>query len=286
MGNMGDPTILHAMRSLGPGLLAEICWAVITDKRRSLAADAARVAPLLRPPPLIEGRDNIPPRQAFVLVANHYLTPGVWIGQVCLAISLAVAEARVAGGRDLHWLALAEWRWFEFRGRWVPNPLTALVFSRALRVWGSVPTPANPADVAGGASALRQVMGYLGRRGKGAAAEPQPVALCPEGTGTIALGPARPGSGAFLQRLSSRGFPLLPVAQWQLPEGRILIRFGRPFYLGDPPAGCPLSLDDWARQKAMGTVGSLMPPELWGVYAEAAATELAAQNNLSTPPAL
>lgn len=276
MGNMGDPTILRALKGLGPRLLAEALWAMVTGKRRSLADDSGRVAQLLQPPPLIEGRENIPSRQAFVLVANHYLTPGVWIGLVCLAISRAVAEARVAGGRDLHWLALSEWRWFECRGHWVPNPLTALVFSRALRVWGSVPTPANPADVAGGAAALRQVMGYLERRGKGAAAEPQPVALCPEGTGTIALGPARPGSGAFLHRLSGRGFPLLPVAQWQLPEGRLLIRFGRAFYLGDASPDCPLSLDDWARQKVMGTVGSLMPPELWGEYAKAAA-ELAGQ---------
>ena len=266
-------------------MLAEVLWAVITGKRRSLAADAARVAHLLQPPPLIEGREHIPPRGAFVLVGNHYLTPGVWIGQVCLAITQAVAEARVEGGRELHWLALSEWRWFEFHGHWVPNPLSTLVFSRALRVWGCVPTPANPADVAGGASALRQIMGYLGRRGKGAAAAPEPIALFPEGTGTVALEQARAGSGAFLHRLSSRGFPLLPVAQYQLPEepapslalgaglsgakGRILIRFGRPFRLGDPPPSCPLSLDDWARQKVMGAIGSLMPRELWGVYAEA-----------------
>ncbi len=280
MGNCGDPAILRTLRGWGPGNLAMAVGAVLRGRRRSLAADAARILPAFQPPPVIEGRENIPARQAFVLVVNHFQAPGLWVGMVALAITRAVAEARAPGGQELHWLGLADWRWLEFRGRWLPNPLSAVVFPRALRVWGCVPTPSDPADVAGRVRALRQILGYLGRRGRGAAAEPQPVAIFPEGTGTIALQEARPGSGAFVQRLSNHGFPVLPLGQYQGPDGRIVIRFGRPFHLGEPPPESDLTLDDWARQRMMGRVGALLPRELWGVYAAAAERGLAEQTDV------
>jgi 1-acyl-sn-glycerol-3-phosphate acyltransferase len=279
VGNCGDPAIVRTLRGWGPGTLAMAVGAVLRGRPRSLAADSARILLAFQPPPVIEGRENIPSRQAFVLVGNHFQAPGLWVGMVCLAITRAVAEARAPGGQELHWLGLSDWRWLQFRGRWLPNPLTAVVFPRALRVWGCVPTPSDPADVAGRARALRQILKYLGRRGPHAAGEPQPVAIFPEGTGTIALEEARPGSGAFVQRLSAHGFPVLPVGQWQRDDGRIVIRFGQPFALGEPALGSGLSLDDWARQKMMARVGSLLPPELWGVYAAAVAREMAEQTS-------
>ncbi|MHB1134356.1 MAG: hypothetical protein ACYC4L_18450 [Chloroflexota bacterium] len=272
-----DTTLPRSVLAWGPRLWATLLGAVVRNQPRSLGEDAALLLAKLQPPPLVEGRENIPARQAFVLVGNHHQPPRIWVGMLVAAISRVVAEARPPGAGDLHWLALANWRWFQWRGHGVPHPLTTLVFGRVLRVWGAVPTPSDPADVAGRARALRQVLGYLGRKRRAAGAAPQPVAMFPEGTGTIALAEAQPGSGAFLQRLSSHGFPLLPVASfWQAAEGRLHIRFGRPFYVGAPPPGCALSLDDWARRRVMGRIGTLLPRELWGVYAEAVAEELAA----------
>ncbi len=268
----GDANFLRGAPGFFPRLLPEAVWAVLRGRRRSLAADCRRLAALLDPPPRVEGLEKVPPRGPFLLVANHFQARGIWIGWLVAALTDAVARARAPGQQEIHWLVLSEWRWFQLGRRWVPNPFTALVFARAARVWGLVPTPSNPADVAGRAAALREVLGYLGRRGRGDEGPGEPVGIFPEGTATVALGPALPGTGAFLQRLSSRGVPLLPVGIFQ-EEGVLVLRFGAPFFVGDPPPGLAEDVDDWARRRVMVAIGRLLPRDLWGHYAEALAVE-------------
>ena len=264
----GDPSFLRGAPGFFPWLLLRAIWWLLLGRPRSLAADARLIAQRLDPPPRVEGARHIPPRGPFVLVGNHFQAPNVWIGWVAAAISSVVAEARAEGGKDLHWLALSEWRWLQIGERWVPNPLSALLFPRAARVWGLVPTPSNPADVAGRARALRAALAYLGLRGRGRAAEP--VALFPEGTATVALAEALPGSGAFLYSLSRRGVPLVPVGVFA-EDDNLVLRFGEPFALASAPPGAREDVDAWARRRVMTAIGRLLPRHLWGAYADAIA---------------
>ena len=256
-----DDTLLRSVAAWGPRNWVMLLDVVIRGRPARSARTRPACCPRCNRRRSSSGREHIPEREAFVLVGNHHQSPGIWIGMVVAAISRAVAEARPPGAGDLHWLALGDWRWVIWRGYGVPHPVTGLLFGRALHAWGAVPTPSDPADVAGRARALRQVLGYLGRRGRTTGRPPQPVAIFPEGTGTIALAEAQPGSGAFLAAPQQ---PRLPAAA----GGPLLAGRGGapahslrpPFHLGEPPPDCALALDDWARQSVMGRVGALLPP--------------------------
>lgn len=259
-------TILGGLCRLGPGFLFQGLWAFLRGGRRSLAEDARRVVALMEPPPRIDGLDRVPRSEPFVLVANHFQTPDLWIGWVAAAIAHAVALARDPDRWELHWLAISEWRWFEVAGHWIPNPITSVLFPRAAAVWGLVSLPARPSDVAGRARALRRVLAYLRRPTRHGNPNPEPVGIFPEGRATYALEEALPGSGAFLHRISSLGVPLLPLGAFL--EGDVLtLRFGEPFQLEGGPAGGE-TLDDWARRRVMVAIGRLLPERLWGIYRE------------------
>ncbi len=213
----------------------------------------------------MEGLAFVPPREPFLLVANHFQAPHLWVGWVAAAITAAVASAREPGGRNLHWVILSEWRWFAVGNLWVPNPLSSLIFPRAARCWELILMPSRPSDVAGRAEALRQALAYLGHGRAAQPLSPEPVGLFPEGRASVALEEARPGTGRFLYRASSLGVPLLPVGV-HLEGDVLVVRFGRLFSLSGP---APADLDGWAREQVMASVGRLLPREMWGVYADA-----------------
>ncbi len=266
LDSLGDvAALLEALRPLPPGLLGELAWSFLRASPRSPAEDTQRMVGRLSSPPRVEGLGLVPRREPFLLVANHFQAPHFWIGWVAAAITAAVATAREPGSRDLHWVILSEWRWFEVAGHWVPNPLSSLLFPRAARSWGLIPMPSRPSDVAGRARALRRVLVYLGRGRTVGPTIPEPVAMFPEGRASVALEEARPGTGAFLYRVSGLGVPLLPVGV-HLEEDTLVVSFGAPFALAGLP---PADLDEWARRQVMVAIGRLLPREMWGVHAGA-----------------
>jgi 1-acyl-sn-glycerol-3-phosphate acyltransferase len=268
MALLGDRSLYRILALLGPASVFELARAVALGSPRSLVNDTRRILARLPLETRRYGVENIPREGSFVLVANHFQTPAIWVGLVGAVLSVVVADNRAMGRESIHWLALSEWRWFEVGNRWVPNPVSSLVFPRACRVWGMIPTPARPSDVVGRAAALRRLLAVLGTAAKrnGTASQGAVVAVFPEGTASEALVEARPGVGAFLQRLSARGVPLLPAGvYWE--EGALVVRFGAPFLLAQAPVREDLSLDDWARRKIMVSIGHQLPSRLWGVYA-------------------
>ena len=267
-----DPTVIVLLRRIGPRMLLEVAWSLLSGRRRSAAADARRALARLDRPLRIEGEDFIPAREPFALVANHYQAPGLWIPWIAAAISDAVARAREPQVRELHWLVLSEWRWFQLGPWWVANPVTSLLFPRACQTWGLVGVPARTSDVAGRAAGLRRAFTYLGLRADRQTYTAEPIGLFPEGRATIALAEARPGSGAFLHRVSMLEVPVLPVGVHQ--EGNTLVvRFGPAFLLGQAPVTRQDELDRWARERVMSAIGHLLPREMWGAYAETMAGE-------------
>ncbi|MGI5836804.1 MAG: hypothetical protein ACOX87_10010 [Chloroflexota bacterium] len=258
-------TIFEGLRRLGPRFVLDVLRDVLSGEQRSLAEDAGRVVSLMDPAPRIAGLDRVPRSDPFVLVANHYQTSDLWVGWAAAALTHAVATVREPDRRELHWLAISEWRWFEIAGRWIPNPITSLLFPRAAKSWGMVSLPARPSDVSGRARALRRVLAYLGHPAKAGNPHPEPVGVFPEGRATYTLQKALPGSGAFLWKINSLGVPLLPAGVY-LEDGALVLSFGRPFHLRNRPEGTSESLDDWARTEVMAAIGQLLPPQLWGAY--------------------
>lgn len=259
----GDMAALaRAISPLPPSVWWELGQSILICTPRSVADDCERLVGYLQPAPRVEGAGMIPPREPFLLVANHLQASNLWIGWVAATITAAVARARGRDTRNLHWVVLSEWRWFELGRLWVPNPVSSLIFPRAARCWGLIPMPSRPTDVAGRAAAVRRMLAFLGQGHLPHSATGEPVAMFPEGRASFALLEALPGTGSLLHMVSRLGIPLLPAGGFP-SEGRLVIRFGPPFRLESPPTG---DIDGWARRRVMAAIARLLPPTMWGAY--------------------
>jgi acyltransferase-like protein len=213
---MEDKDRLPAVKPRIPRrLFLELAASLARGDRRSLLADTARMIAALPAPPLLSGQEHVPPGP-FVLVANHYQRRDLWIGWAGSLLIQAV-------GRPVRWLTLRELR---LGGRELP--LTRATFGRVASTYGFIPVPADPADHAGQASAIRRAQRLL-RAG-------EVVGVFPEGEHghSGGLSPALPGA-ARLACLLSQSAPLLPAAVSE-QEGRLAARLGEPFRLTEPSA--------------------------------------------------
>lgn len=211
---MEDKDRLPAVKPRIPRrLFLELAASLARGQRRSLLADTARMVAALPAPPLLEGREHVP-AGPFVLVANHYQRRDLWIGWAGSVLIQAV-------GRPVHWLTLRELR---LSGHELL--LTRAMFSRVASTYGFVPVPADLADHAGQAVAIRRALRLL-RAGEVAG-------FFPEGERghSGGLSPALPGA-ARLACLLSQSALLLPAVVSQC-EGRLAVRFGAPFRLAEP----------------------------------------------------
>ena len=228
---------------------------ILLGRPRFLARDAFLAIPDMPLPPIVRGAEAIPEHGPFVVVANHYERPGLWMVWPALLVGQAVWERT---GLDTHWVAIEEWESFAVRGIPVPRALIRQVFLRAFATYGIVAMPSALAPTSARAGAIRAAAGRI-KRG-------EIVGLMPEGDvgSTPELLPAREGVGSFLLILAGGGVPVLPVGLYE--EGdRLVAHFGPAFELKAPPEARE-DRDRWARDQVMTAIRSLLPEPLWGVY--------------------
>jgi 1-acyl-sn-glycerol-3-phosphate acyltransferase len=241
-----------------PALVARALAAFALGRGRDLARDAEQVLAGLPVHPRATGEGHIPTAGSFVLVANHYERPGLWVGWGALLITATVARQR-PGRPPIRWVHISQWTRYRFYGIVLPTGFTRRLIKRASRIWGLIPIPPPGRTDAGDAWALLRAA-HVVADGRG-----RVLGLFPEGAPSVELRPAVPGSGSFLLRLSERGIPIVPVGLAE-PDGVLTARFGPTFQLTVRSGIPPGERDAVARQEVMAAIGRQLPPELRGTY--------------------
>ena len=248
----------HLLPFLTPSTLRSL-W---RGEPRSLSADVARIMRRLRLAFRLENLDYIPRHGSFVVVVNHYCRPGLGAWWMGLLVTHALAQRR----RDeVRWVMTREWFYTHPLRRRIETPLTRWAFAKLSKAYGFIlmpPMPPRPDEQWGRAVAVYRTLRLLDR-------EEAIVALAPEGraSGDGRLVELPPGAGRFLLRLGRTGVPFLPAGVAER-EGILTLLFGPPFHL-QPPSGLSRPEEDrWAGLRVMVAIGRLLPPELWGPYAQ------------------
>lgn len=174
----------------------------------------------IHPTPLIEGCENLPSNPRFVLVANHYQRPGLWIAHSASIITQAIRSHYGLDDPPMRWVVTANWPPWKV-GPWrIPSPGDWLLprVAKALSCYPVAFAGTNPRSTA---RLLRRLL-------RDAITIDRPIALFPEGTAGVAgqWSPALPGVGRLLHQLAKLGLPVQPVAISE--QDRFIIRFAPP----------------------------------------------------------
>lgn len=228
-------------------LLGPVAQDILLLRPRSLRQDALTLTADLSLKVL--GKEHIPASGPFLLVTNHYTSPGfgVWWTVMALAAVLPL---------DLHWIITSAWTGTPF------TPLSRWVLRRVARIYGFTsmpPMPPERRDAAERAAAVRRVITHA--RG----AHAPVIALTPEGRDFPGsrLGQPPPGAGRFLLYLEQILGTIIPTGVYEADQS-VCIHFGPPFMLHLPPGLTPDQQDLIASQMVMDHIAALLPVQLRG----------------------
>ena len=217
-------------------LVADVVWAALALRPRSVARDATVALTGLRPALAVRGEENIPTQGPCLVACNHYSRPGFAAWWLALAISAAVAAQRAPDADpEIHWVMTAAWTFPEsgWRHRLL-TPLTRWAFRRVAQVYGFVPMPPMPPDPREAEARAHAVLKTL-RLARRMAQEGGLIGLAPEGMDTPGgMGQPPAGAGRFVALLVEAGLPVLPVGVLE-SEGRLCASFGPVFVPRIPP---------------------------------------------------
>jgi hypothetical protein len=173
----------------------------------------------MQPPPLFEGLDQLPQTTRFVLAANHYQRPGLWIAHIASVLACAMDD-RYHAAPPLRWLVTANWPRWKLGTLSVRSPGDILLPKVAHAAWCyAVPFAGTNPGMAG--RSLRRLL-------KDTADAQCPIGIFPEGAQATAgkLSPPLPGIGRLFTMLAERGWHVQPAGVSE--AGRFVVRFGPP----------------------------------------------------------
>jgi hypothetical protein len=235
----------------------KLILSILFSRRRSFRTDAINWIKSLNPPPMIQGKENIPLKGPFLLIINHYYRPKYKAWWSVLAASALIPV-------DIHWVMAAAWTFPDRRIGPYLESISRLVFKRVAGVYGFFAMPPMPPrawETQARALAVRSILGYVKKNANTA------IGLAPEGgdsrNGMLEL-PA-PGAGRFLLHLAQSGLVIHPLGIYEA-KGVLHLNFGKSINLKSLSNLPAEERDRWGSQIVMRALAELIPNHLRGVF--------------------
>lgn len=204
------PTPWRVIMSIGPN--------IIHRTQTSVDDFSAAICASIQPEPVITGLDRLPASARFVLAANHYQRPGLWILHPAAVLTQMVRKHYGPGDPPVRWMVTANWPRIRLGPLSFRSPGDVLLprVAHALHCYPVSFAGTNRAFTAG---SLRRILREAPRSDR-------PIGLFPEGVGGCAgtLTAPLPGVDRLLVHLAKSGIPVQPVGISE--DGRFVIRIG------------------------------------------------------------
>lgn len=228
-------------------------WACLFLLHRSPAEDGSAVWHSLRPCPVVLGSRLLPERGPFVVCANHYNGPGVWVGLTAALLCSALGSA--VPGINLRGVGVASYENPRLFGRIpIPSALTEIVFRRFYAVYGAIRMPNGAKGAQSRSSAVRAILRAL-KAG-------EVVLLFPEGRNVenFAMRRLQPGIGALATLVSRSDIPIVPTAVYRVGDC-FTISFAKALEFDDSET------PEQVEERLGYRIAKLLPETSRGVYA-------------------
>jgi hypothetical protein len=185
----------------------------------SVDAFSAGICSRIQPEPLITGWENLPLSPRFVLAANHYQRPGLWIMHAASVLTQAIRKHYGPGDPPIRWMVTANWPPIKLGPLRFRSPGDILLprVADALACYPVSFAGSNPAYTARSLRRILREAPHLDR----------PLGVFPEGVGGIAgkLSDPLPGVARLFSLLAKHGLPVQPAGISER-QGRLAVRFG------------------------------------------------------------
>jgi hypothetical protein len=170
---------------------------------------------VLEPAPEMLGLSMLPASPRFVLAANHYQRPGLWILHPCSVITVALQRHYGLDDPPVRWIVTANWPPWKLGPFVIPSPGDWLLprVAHALHCYPVSFAGTNPGLTA---RSYRALLKDLDR----------PLGLFPEGVAGTAFHEAEPLAGVerLLLLLAKKDWPVVPCRITE-NEDRLQVRF-------------------------------------------------------------
>jgi 1-acyl-sn-glycerol-3-phosphate acyltransferase len=180
---------------------------------------SAGVASLIYPPPVISGTQNLPTSPRFILAANHFQRPGLWILHPAAILTQAIRAHYGPSDPPVRWIVTANWPPIKIGPLSFRSPGDILLprVADALACYPVSFAQSNPAFTARSIRRILRDIPSLAR----------PIGLFPEGVAGSAgrLTDPLPGIDRLLTLTAKLGLPV-QTAGISEGQGTITVQFG------------------------------------------------------------